>query len=82
MAADIIEARHEIDELSEAISLDHRVYFDPREFIAQHAAPTKEEFELSEDELQQWGQRCSTIRANFEESSINLNKERAGSVEA
>jgi hypothetical protein len=50
MADDIIEALNEIDEVSDALSLDHRVHFNPRDFATEHPAPTLEEFELSMEE--------------------------------
>lgn len=51
MAADIICAWDEIDELSAMISLGHRVHFDPRQFSAEHPAPTIDEFMLDSDDL-------------------------------
>lgn len=41
MAQDIIESLNEVDELSDLISLSHKVLFDPRQFVASHPAPTK-----------------------------------------
>ena len=51
MAADIICAWDEIDELSAMISLGHRVHFDPRQFAAENPEMTKDEFMLDADEL-------------------------------
>ena len=39
MAADIINAWNEVDELSALLSLGHRVHFDPRQFVSEHPAP-------------------------------------------
>ena len=65
LADDIIEALNEIDEVSDTLSLDHRVHFDPREFAAEHPAPTREEFDLSVEERQQWGIECARQRARI-----------------
>ena len=51
MAADIICAWDEIDELSAMISLGHRVHFDPRQFSAENPEMTKDEFMLDSDDL-------------------------------
>ena len=37
---DIIEAWNEIDELGDALALDHRVHFDPRKFASENPAPS------------------------------------------
>lgn len=42
MAQDIIESLNEVDELSDLISLSHKVLYDPRKFVADNPAPTKE----------------------------------------
>ena len=52
MAPDIIESLNEIDELSDLISLSHKVYYDPRQFALSHPAPTMEEFCLPEEEIE------------------------------
>ena len=44
MGSDILEALNEIDEVSDLDSLGHRIHFDPREFMSNNTAPTKEEF--------------------------------------
>ena len=44
MGSDILEAQNEIDVVSDLDSLGHRIYFDPREFMLNNPAPTKEEF--------------------------------------
>jgi len=44
MGSDILEALNEIDEVSDLDSLGHRIHFDPREFMSNNPAPTKEEF--------------------------------------
>ena len=59
MAADIIEAWQEIEEASDYLSLDHKVHFDPRSFASDNPAPTREEFELNEEERYQWGCKCT-----------------------
>ena len=62
MAADIIEAWQEIEEASDYLSLDHKVHFDPRSFASDNPAPTREEFELNEEERYQWGCKCTQLR--------------------
>ena len=42
LTADIIEAWNEIDELSDALNLDHRVHFNPREFDSENPAPFRD----------------------------------------
>ena len=59
MAADIIEAWQEIEEASDYLSLDHKVHFDPRSFASNNPAPTREEFELNEEERHRWGCKCT-----------------------
>ena len=59
MAQDIIESWNEIDELNDLMSLSHKVLYDPRQFVVSNPAPTKEEFELSNDELEKQGIQCS-----------------------
>ena len=54
MGSDILEALNEIDEVSDLDSLGHRIHFDPREFMLNNPAPTKDEFQLSEDDLHHW----------------------------
>ena len=42
ISTDIISALDEIDSLSALISLDHRIHFDPRKFVKENPAPTKD----------------------------------------
>ena len=75
MPADILAAWDEIDELGAIISLDHRIYFDPRAFAADNQAPTTEEFELDENAIRDWGVRCSRLRLRIKEESKSLMRE-------
>lgn len=65
MAADIIEAWNEIEEASELLGLTHQVHYDPRQFAAENPDATKEEFALPAEELRNWGNRCSSVRASI-----------------
>ena len=55
MAADILAAWDEIEGLSAMVSLDHRIYFDPRKFASDNPAPIKNDFAMGEDEIHTWG---------------------------
>ena len=72
MAADILAAWDEIEGLSAMISLDHRIYFDPRKFASDNPAPIKNDFALGEDEIRAWGCRCSCIRKKILEESHQI----------
>ena len=61
LISDIIEAYEEIDEFSDYIGLDHQVHFDPREFSNNNPNPSRAEYELSYDDLEQWGIICSSL---------------------
>ena len=72
MAADILAAWDEIEGMSAMISLDHRIYFDPRKFASDNPAPIKNDFILGENEIREWGCRCSRIRLRIMEESRQL----------
>ena len=62
---DVVEAWNELDEASRWDSLGHKVHFDPKDFANANPAPTKEEFQLDEEDLRHWGFRCTDLRANI-----------------
>ena len=75
MADDIIAAWDDIEGFSAMVSLDHRIYFDPRKFTADNPAPTKDQFALEDDEIRSWGNRCSRIRERIMEESHRIKVE-------
>ena len=62
MTDDVIDAWNEIDDHGDLMSLNHFVHYNPRQFAAQHPAPTLEEFALDEEGIESWGRRCTIIR--------------------
>ena len=62
MAPDIIEAWDLTDDMSDIISLDYHVVYDPREFAAINPSPNIGCHRLEEGDLEQWGRRCSRLR--------------------
>ena len=67
MTDDVVEALHELDELSHWESLGHKVFFDPRKFLQENPEPVMEEYRCSNDDLRHWARRCSWVRQEIKE---------------
>jgi len=80
MTSDILEALNEIDEASDLDSLGHQVFFDPRAFVIDNPAPTRDEFKLSNEDLLHWAYRCSWVREHIREK-IKAHKQDQGIIQ-